>query len=207
MARLHLLRHGETDWNAEGRWQGHSDRPLTPVGVAQATAIAPAVAALQPVAIHASDLVRALDTAAPSAELCGLPVIVDAALREIDTGSWTGRRRSEILAAEPGAVGRHEAGEVAWEGGETFAELQDRVVDALERIAGDYGSQEVIAVFAHGGVIRAAVAHAAGGDWRVARRGVAPLSHGSLTVVDVPGWRLESFNVPLVQAAPAQDTA
>jgi probable phosphoglycerate mutase len=207
MARLHLLRHGETDWNAEGRWQGHSDRPLTPVGVAQATAIAPAVAALQPVAIHASDLVRALDTAAPSAELCGLPVIVDAALREIDTGSWTGRRRSEILAAEPGAVGRHEAGEVAWEGGETFAELQDRVVDALERIAGDYGSQEVIAVFAHGGVIRAAVAHAAGGDWRDARRGVAPLSHGSLTVVDVPGWRLESFNVPLVQAAPAQDTA
>jgi probable phosphoglycerate mutase len=207
MARLHLLRHGETDWNAEGRWQGHSDRPLTPVGVAQATAIAPAVAALQPVAIHASDLVRALDTAAPSAELCGLPVIADAALREIDTGSWTGRRRSEILAAEPGAVGRHEAGEVAWEGGETFAELQDRVVDALERIAGDYGSQEVIAVFAHGGVIRAAVAHAAGGDWRDARRGVAPLSHGSLTVVDVPGWRLESFNVPLVQAAPAQDTA
>jgi len=207
MARLHLLRHGETDWNAEGRWQGHSDRPLTPVGVAQATAIAPAVAALQPVAIHASDLVRALDTAAPSAELCGLPVIADAALREIDTGSWTGRRRSEILAAEPGAVGRHEAGEVAWEGGETFAELQDRVVDALERIAGDYGSQEAIAVFAHGGVIRAAVAHAAGGDWRDARRGVAPLSHGSLTVVDVPGWRLESFNVPLVQAAPAQDTA
>jgi len=207
MARLHLLRHGETDWNAEGRWQGHSDRPLTPVGVAQAAAIAPAVAALRPVAIHASDLVRALRTAAPSAEVCGLPVIADAALREIDTGSWTGRRRSEILAAEPGAVGRHEAGEVAWQGGESFAELQDRVVEALERIAGDYGSQEVIAVFAHGGVIRAAVAHAAGGDWRDARRGVAPLTHGSLTVVDVPGWRLESFNVPLVQAAPAQDTA
>jgi len=207
MARLHLLRHGETDWNAEGRWQGHSDRPLTAAGVGQASAIAPAVAALGPVAIHASDLIRALDTATPTAERCGLPVIADAALREIDTGSWTGRRRSEILAAEPGAVGRHEAGEVAWDGGETFAELQDRVVDALERIAGDYGSQDVIAVFAHGGVIRAAVAHAAGGDWRDARRGVAPLTHGSLTVVDVPGWRLESFNLPLVPAAPAQDTA
>jgi probable phosphoglycerate mutase len=207
MARLHLLRHGETDWNAEGRWQGHSDRPLTVVGVEQAAAIAPAVAALRPVAIHASDLVRALDTAAPTAERCGLPVIADIALREIDTGSWTGRKRTEILAAEPGAVGRHEAGEVAWQGGETFAELQDRVIDALERIAGEYGSQEVIAVFAHGGVIRAAVAHAAGGDWRDARRGVAPLSHGSLTVVDVPGWRLESFNIPLVPAAAPDDTA
>ena len=207
MARLHLLRHGETDWNAEGRWQGHSDRPLTAVGVAQAAAIAPAVAALRPVAIHASDLVRALDTAAPTAERCGLQVIADVALREIDTGSWTGRKRTELLAAEPGAVGRHEAGEVAWQGGETFAELQDRVVDVLERIAGEYGSQEVIAVFAHGGVIRAAVAHAAGGDWRDARRGVAPLSHGSLTVVDVPGWRLESFNIPLVPAAAPEDTA
>jgi glucosyl-3-phosphoglycerate phosphatase len=207
MARLHLLRHGETDWNAEGRWQGHSDRALTGAGVAQAAAIAPAVAALRPVAIHSPDLARARETAAPTATLCELPVVVDVALREIDTGSWTGRRRTEILAAEPGAVGRHEAGEVAWEGGETFAELQDRVVDALERIGGEYGSQEVIAVFVHGGVIRAAVAHAAGGDWRDARRGVAPLTHGSLTIVDVPGWRLECFNVPLVPAAPAQDTA
>jgi hypothetical protein len=49
-------------------------------------------------------------------------------------------------------------------------------------------------------VIRAAVAHAAGGDWRDARRGVAPLMHGSLTVIGVPGWRLESFNVPLATA-------
>lgn len=203
MARLHLLRHGETDWNAEHRWQGHSDRPLTDLGHEQATAIAPAVVALRPVAIHASDLSRALDTARPTAELCGLDVVVDAALREIDTGSWTGRRRTEILAAEPGAVGRHESGETAWEGGETFAELQDRVVDALERVAEGYAGPDVVAVFAHGGVIRAAVAHAAGGDWRDARRGVAPLLHGSLTVIDVPGWRLECFNVPLVVAAAA----
>jgi probable phosphoglycerate mutase len=207
MARLHLLRHGETDWNAEGRWQGHSDRPLTEVGIAQSAAIAPAVAALRPVAIHASDLVRARDTAAPTATICKLDVIIDPALREIDTGSWTGRKRTDILVAEPGAVGRHESGETAWEAGETFAALQDRVVEALERIGGQYGSQEIVAVFAHGGVIRAAVAHAAGGDWRDARRGVAPLRHGSLTVVDVPGWRLESFNVPLAAAATPQDTA
>jgi probable phosphoglycerate mutase len=207
MARLHLLRHGETDWNAEQRWQGHSDRSLNALGRQQAAAIAPAVAALRPVAIHASDLARATDTAAPTADRVGLQVIVDPALREIDTGSWTGRRRTEILAAEPGAVGRHEGGETSWEGGETFADLQDRVVEALERLAGVYASHDVVAVFAHGGVIRAAVAHAAGGDWRDARRGIAPLIHGSLTVVDVPGWRLECYNVPLAAAGAAHETA
>jgi glucosyl-3-phosphoglycerate phosphatase len=184
MARLHLLRHGETDWNAEQRWQGHSDQPLNDLGREQAVAIAPAVAALQPVGIHASDLVR-----------------------EIDTGSWTGRQRTDILAAQPGAVGRHESGETSWEDGETFAELQDRVVEALERVAGAYASHDVVAVFSHGGVIRAAVAHAAGGDWRDARRGVAPLRHGSLTVVDVPGWRLECYNVPLATAHTPSETA
>jgi probable phosphoglycerate mutase len=207
MARLHLLRHGETDWNAEQRWQGHNDQPLNDLGREQAVAIAPAVAALHPVAIHASDLVRAIDTARPSAALCGLDVITDAALREIDTGSWTGRQRTEILAVQPGAVGRHESGETSWEGGETFAALQDRVVEALEGVAGDYASHDVVAVFAHGGVIRAAVAHAAGGDWRDARRGVAPLIHGSLTVVDVPGWRLECYNVPLANAHTPAETA
>ena len=207
MARLHLLRHGETDWNAEQRWQGHSDRPLNDLGREQAAAIAPAVAALRPVAIHAPTS-SARSTRRSRRRRCAASrCIVDPPLREIDTGSWTGRRRSEILAAEPGAVGRHEGGETAWEGGETFAELQDRVVEALERVAGAYASHEVVAVFAHGGVIRAAVAHAAGGDWRDARRGVAPLIHGSLTVVNVPGWRLECFNVPLVAAHTAGDTA
>src|SRR3954467_12418762 len=102
MARLHLLRHGETDWNAEGRWQGHSDRPLTEAGIAQSAAIAPAVAALRPVAIHASDLVRARDTAAPTAAVCGLEVIIDPALREIDTGSRPGRKRTRPLGPPPG---------------------------------------------------------------------------------------------------------
>lgn len=207
MARLHLLRHGETDWNAEQRWQGHSDQPLNDLGREQAVAIAPAVAALQPVGIHASDLVRAIDTAGPAAALCGLDVLTDPLLREIDTGSWTGRQRTDVLAAQPGAVGRHEAGEVSWEDGESFADLQDRVIEALERIASGYAADDVVAVFNHGGVIRAAVAHAAGGDWRDARRGVAPLIHGSLTVVDVPGWRLECFNVPLAVARTPTETA
>ncbi len=207
MARLHLLRHGETDWNAEQRWQGHSDQPLNGLGREQAVAIAPAVAALAPAGIHASDLVRAIDTARPTAALCELEVFTDPLLREIDTGSWTGRQRTEILAAQPGAVGRHESGETSWEDGETFADLQDRVIEALERVASGYANNDVVAVFSHGGVIRAAVAHAAGGDWRDARRGVGPLIHGSLTVVDVPGWRLECFNVPLATAHTPTETA
>ena len=139
-------------------------------------------------AIHSSDLVRAIDTARPAAALCDLEMLIDPLLREIDTGSWTGRQRTEILAARARAPSAGTSrGETSWEGGETFAELQDRVVEALERVASEYGSHEVVAVFAHGGVIRAAVAHAAGGDWRDARRGVAPLIHGSLTVIGRAG--------------------
>ena len=172
MARLHLLRHGETDWNAEQRWQGHSDRPLNELGREQAVAIAPAVAALHPVAIHASDLVRAIDTAGRPRRCAASRCIVDAPLREIDTGSWTGRQRTRdprgrARRRRPARVAARPPGRAA----RRSPSSRIRVVEALERVAGDYASHDVVAVFTHGGVIRAAVAHAAGGDWRDARRG------------------------------------
>src|SRR5260370_19441283 len=89
--RLLLVRHGESTWNAEGRWQGHADPPLSAVGVAQARAAASGVSRVA--AVWSSDLVRARQTA----ELCapaGVVVAEDPRLRERDVGSWTGLTRA-----------------------------------------------------------------------------------------------------------------
>src|SRR5215813_8680553 len=92
--RLVVIRHGQSTWNAIGRWQGHADAPLTDLGRTQA---ARAVASLPPVeVIWASDLERARATAAVIGEALGLDVQVDVRLRERNAGEWTGLTRAEI---------------------------------------------------------------------------------------------------------------
>lgn len=103
LTHLILLRHGETDWNAELRMQGHRDIPLNAAGRAQALAAAPSVAALAPDVIVSSDLVRARVTAQAVADLTGQPVSTDARLRETSMGQWEGLTRDEIVAGWPGA--------------------------------------------------------------------------------------------------------
>src|SRR5262245_22002704 len=88
--RLVLWRHGQTQWNVEGRFQGQSDIPLDQVGEQQAERAARLLAALQPTAIYSSDLTRATMTAAPLARLTGLTVISDKDLRERYGGLWEG---------------------------------------------------------------------------------------------------------------------
>jgi glucosyl-3-phosphoglycerate phosphatase len=99
---LILMRHGETDWNAEARLQGHRDIALNDTGVGQAVAAAPSIAALAPEVIISSDLGRAVSTAAPIAELTGLQATADVRLRETSMGLWEGLNRDEIVAGWPG---------------------------------------------------------------------------------------------------------
>src|SRR6476659_10216608 len=110
MATLILVRHGETDWNAAGRLQGHTDRPLNDYGRTQAKRLAEQLAGDGIAAIYASDLSRARETA----ESLGLPVLVDPDLREKNWGSWEGLTSDERL-------------EVAFEG-ETTEEHRERVL-------------------------------------------------------------------------------
>ena len=149
---LLLVRHGQSTWNAEGRWQGHADPPLSETGHRQARAAAPAVAGID--AVWCSDLVRARQTA----EGCAPPEVAvdeDPRLRERDVGSWTGLTRDEIEDRWPGwiADGRRPDG---WE---DDAVLADRAWAALRSIAATLGVGQRAVVVSHGGVIRAVEAH------------------------------------------------
>src|SRR5580765_6857553 len=98
MATLVLVRHAESTWNAEGRWQGHADPPLSDAGRAQAEALAEDLAGERFDAVYTSDLARAAQTAEIIARRFGLPAVSDPALREVDVGSWSGLTREEVAA-------------------------------------------------------------------------------------------------------------
>ncbi|HVK45369.1 MAG TPA: histidine phosphatase family protein, partial [Micropruina sp.] len=98
-ARVVLWRHGETDWNADGRYQGQADVQLNDRGLAQARAAAPLIAALKPSRIVTSDLVRARVTAAELGALTGLAVEPQPRLQEINVGDWVGLTNEQVFAA------------------------------------------------------------------------------------------------------------
>ena len=159
MTRLILIRHGETDWNAEGRWQGHADVPLNSRGHAQAEETARSLAGEKIDAIYVSDLRRTEQTAEPLARAQGLEVRVDRRLREIDQGEWQGLLISEIQSryADEFRRRRENPLEVAPPGGETALQVRERVLAAVQDILSAHPGQTV-AIVSHGfalAVIRA----------------------------------------------------
>jgi broad specificity phosphatase PhoE len=152
VTELLLVRHGETDWNAELRVQGHADPSLNERGREQARALAASLADETIDAVYSSDLARARETAEIVAEALGLGVHLDAGLREFDTGNWTGLTRDEIRARFPDQE-RHD--------GETRGQLVARVGSALGRICQRHPGQRVLVV-THGGALRWTLHHAGG---------------------------------------------
>jgi broad specificity phosphatase PhoE len=149
MTTMLLVRHGQSEWNAAGRWQGHADSPLSEVGRQQAFNAAPRIGSVD--VIVSSDLQRALETARiVSAQLGVGPVVVEPGLRERDAGAWSGLTGEQIDAGWPGF---REAGQHP-EGWEPDATLLVRVRDALDRIADEYAGGEILVV-THGGVVYA----------------------------------------------------
>lgn len=99
--RIVLVRHGETEFNADGRLQGQLDIPLSSVGIAQAEAVAPVIAGMDPVAIVSSPLVRARVTAETIGRAAGLEVGFDDRLKEVDVGQWAGGDRARSTSQRP----------------------------------------------------------------------------------------------------------
>ena len=154
MTEFLLVRHGETDWNVERRFQGHADPPLNDAGREQARALAAELADTDLDAIYTSDLTRARETAEIVADRTGAPVRALTELREIDVGEWQGLTWPEIEIQFPEGVRRwHEQGE-GWHDGETYEELGRRVVQALRSLAGEHPGSRLLIV-GHGGTVRA----------------------------------------------------
>jgi broad specificity phosphatase PhoE len=167
MTRVLLIRHGETPWNRDRRWQGHADIPLSAQGVSQATrlAIHLKMDGVVLAAVHSSDLQRARDTARALADALDVPLIVDAAWREIAVGQWTGLSREEIRDRFTHEWTRIAAGEdLPRGGGETFAAFSSRIVTALRSLTARHAG-ETVAVVTHGGVIRAGLLYVLGLPW------------------------------------------
>jgi len=151
MTQLVLIRHGETDWNIEGRWQGQSDVPMNARGHRQAQEVARKLAGSGIAAIYSSDLVRAYATAEALAGQTGLEIHTDERLREINQGEWQGMLVSEIQEryASRFENRRQNPLTIAPPGGETVAEVQERVVSAVEEILQRHPDERV-AIVSHG---------------------------------------------------------
>ena len=196
MIRLLLGRHGETDWNRQGRWQGHADDGLNDAGRAQAGALAQRIADLGPTALYSSDLGRTWDTAMTVAAATGLTPEAVPGVREVDVGEWTGFTRAEVEARYPERYQNYQRDTgTGYPGGETFAELKRRSLSAVDRLCAGRREGDVIVIVCHGGTIRALVSEALG--LPRAGRVLAPApANGSLSQLwwAKDGLRVISFN-------------
>ena len=169
MTIILLARHGQSDWNATRRWQGHADRPLTAKGREQAHALAKRLAHIQLDGVYSSDLRRAADTARVVADAQGLELMEVPELREVDVGSWSGLTREEAEERFPEGFARWGEGFPGWEDGEGYDEMAQRVIGAVVDIALANEDGRALVV-SHGGPIRALHAAALGLDVHTYRR-------------------------------------
>lgn len=194
VARLVLVRHGESEWNRERRVQGQSGTGLSERGKAQAVRSAEVLARAYPGALLAvSDLQRCRESAAPLEGLLGSEVRLEPGLRERDFGAWTGFLGTEIAEQDSERWKRWRSGEdvVAEIGGEDSPALVRRVVDTYRRLLGEADGRPVICV-THGGPIWHGTQHLLGLDDRV----LGGVANSSITEIDVDGTstRLASWN-------------
>jgi broad specificity phosphatase PhoE len=187
---LVLVRHGETDWNAQNRFQGHADPPLNETGRAQARALATELGREVFAALYTSPLQRAAETAAIIGSELGLEPIPDEALKEVDVGSWSGLTRAEIELRYPAGFARWLEFGHGWDDGETYDELGARVVTGLTRIAERHEGREVLAI-THGGPIRSALAVAERVSFDEARRSIHVIGNCAVVRLAVLDGKLE----------------
>jgi len=156
--RLLLARHGETDWNRQGRWQGDRDIPLNDTGRAQVAALAARLVGEGIAAIHTSDLARAAESAAIIGAQLGLEPLPAANWRELRLGTLTGETNSGIASIHGELVTAIACsdGPLA-EGVEEFHEIETRLRAGFRRVCEEHTGETVLVV-GHGGTLKALVA-------------------------------------------------
>ncbi|WP_432562682.1 histidine phosphatase family protein [Kineococcus sp. SYSU DK003] len=191
-----LWRHGRTPFNAQNRFQGQLDVPLDDVGRVQAAAAAAHLSTFAFDAVVASDLSRAVDTAAALTSLTGHVLTRDPALREVDAGEWQGLLGTEIARKWPEEHAAWRRGEdVRMGGGENRTELGLRVAGAVERHAAAVADGGALLIASHGAALKAGVLRlvglpvSAGGALAGFRN-----CHWALLTRRAGGWVLEEYN-------------
>lgn len=179
MTTLLLVRHGETDWNRDHRWQGHSDPPLNERGREQARDLAKTLEAAD--VIYASDLARARETAEILADRLALPLRLDARLRERNFGAWEGLTSTQIEEQQGESFLRWRSGDGhGADDAEPYAEFFARVSSFVEEIADRHPGKTVLVV-AHGGSVRAVLALAEGVDFVSAHASIPSVANCSVS--------------------------
>lgn len=173
MEQLYLVRHAETDWNAERRLQGHADRPLSVCGRGQAVALGAYLGGAQFTTVISSDLRRTRDTATLAGYGAGR---TDSSWREFDVGRWSGRLIGDIIAQEGDSYARWRSGHFAPPGGETWAAFEKRIRGGLALLEPTPGR---VLLVTHSGVIRGILKILLG----MAPGELAAVGHGSVTVI------------------------
>ncbi|MBK7721669.1 MAG: histidine phosphatase family protein [Austwickia sp.] len=207
--RIIVLRHGVTEHNRGGVWQGHLDTALSEAGLEQARAAAADLAALGVDVVVSSDLARAADTARVVAQACDLPVRLDPRLREVNVGAWQGLSAAQVEEAYPGIQAAIMAGDDLPRGvhGETLAQVAQRATAAALEVADGLDAGGVAVLVTHGVACRALVGGMLGWDQRATWLGLGGLGNCAWAELrqHAGRWRLFSWNVLSPKAPQAQD--
>lgn len=155
MTKIIFVRHGQTEWNVLGRYQGQTDVALSPLGIEQAEKLAAHFPVDKIEAVYSSDLARAMKTASCVADRFVLTVEPRPELRELNFGDWEGLTYDEIVAKWPDALENFFQHPDVLEipHGESFPKLRERALACVEEIVARHPDQTV-AVFAHGAILR-----------------------------------------------------
>lgn len=186
--KLIFVRHGQTNWNAEDRIQGHLDAELSELGLRQARAVAYALANESVDAIYASDLQRAYVTADMIADKHGLPVIQTQLLREVCLGEWQGMTISEVKDRYPDQHAAYRADSIRNRppGAERIEDVIKRSRQFVEMVLPTYTEGNIIVV-SHGGIIRGALCHALDSEPELYRK--TRLDNAGITILGFYGDR------------------
>jgi len=203
VTKIYMVRHGQTAWNADGRFMGQLDIPLDKTGLAQAARVAERLRSLRPQAIYASDLQRAWQTAEAIQREIALDAVTKPApqitpeprLREMAFGEWQGLTYTEIQENYPEQV-------KAWmtdlegfhpPGGESLVEMTGRLKSALEDILTRHADQTVLLV-AHGGSLQTLITLVTGLE--ASQMWQFPLKNSSISVIELysSGWLVTLLN-------------
>jgi probable phosphoglycerate mutase len=189
-----LVRHGETDWNRDRRFQGHADIPLNAAGLDQMRKLAEVLSGETFSIVYTSPLRRASESAELLAERLGLEVRPSDALKEVDVGAWSGLTVHEVEDRFPEGFARWvEWRREGWPDGETYEELGRRVVAGLREIAQMHGGARVLAV-THGGPIRVVAATALSIPLHEVRDRVGTVGNGAVVRIGVRDGVLEEVH-------------